>query len=82
MGTEINPGEKAVLQSSPVNFDTDKSLQVRYFEATDGLVLKACSNDESNCSPLSNPGIKVTDKTWATNTWPIPKGTNKVEMIS
>lgn len=78
MGATLKPGEKAVLTSAPVALTSDKNILVTYYEATDGIVLKGCSNDESNCKDISNKGIKKEDLKWTQGNYPVTADTKKV----
>lgn len=82
MGVELSPGDSYTLSSAPVSFSENKNLLVKYYEATDKIVLKACTNDESNCKDISNPGIAREDKNpgWKTVNYPLTSDTRKVSF--
>lgn len=79
---ELKPGESAVLQSGPLALTDQKSLIVKFYEAVDGIQLKACSNDvNTGCQDLSKVGVAAGDRSWQTTSYPIPKDTTKVTKI-
>lgn len=82
MGVSLKPGESATIASAPVSFTSTQNLLVKYYEATDGIVLKGCSNDESNCQDISNLGIKSSDKAWRSGDYPVTSDTKQVILIS
>jgi hypothetical protein len=82
MGAQLKAKDPpAILTSSPVSGMDGKNMIIKYYEATDQMVLKACSNDMTNCAPISNLGIKATDLKWQTGNYQVPAGTTKVLLV-
>jgi hypothetical protein len=75
-------GEKSTLQTN-ANFDQDYVVRFNYYKATEGVNLKACCNDESNCPYGATPSVQTSDyRSWKTASIVCKSGTNKVLFIS
>lgn len=72
------PNQSAVLTSPDVSFTQQKSLLVRYHEATDGIVLAVCSNDLNTCQDVSNLDATKGDRNWRDGAATITTATKKV----
>lgn len=82
LGADLNPGEKVVLASSPIEVAVRRKLRFYYFEATQGMSLKVCVNDINNCIWQSNTDVVPQDRNWQMAEIPLSPGTNKVWFSS
>jgi hypothetical protein len=75
-------GEKSTLQTN-ANFDKDYVVRFNYYKATEGVNLKACCDDESNCPYGATPDVQTSDyRSWKTASITCKAGTKKVLFIS
>lgn len=75
-------GEKSTLQTN-ANFDQDYVVRFNYYKATEGVNLKACCDDESNCPYGATPSVQTSDyRSWKTASIMCKAGTKKVLFIS
>lgn len=77
-GAELNPKQKATMQTAPLNVPEDAVLKFRYFESAYGVTLKACVDSPDNC-PFNTPlDVSPGDREWKDGTVPITKGQHTV----
>jgi len=81
MATTVGPMQKAILQSGTLNITQTRVLKFKYWEDTDKMVLKACTNDESGTCWQSDPGTSIKDRKWLSSNLTLPAGTTKVVFV-
>lgn len=63
------------------NFDKDYVVRFNYYKATEGVNLKACCDDESNCPYGATPSVQTSDyRSWKTASIMCKAGTKKVSF--
>jgi hypothetical protein len=74
-------GEKTSLQTN-ANFDNDYVVRFNYYKAVQGVNLKCCCDDESNCPYGATPSVQTSDyRSWRTASVTCKSGTKKVIFI-
>jgi len=73
--------EKSSLQTNAA-FDKDYVVRFNYYKATEGVNLKACCDDESNCPYGATPAVQTSDyRQWKTASMTCKGGTKKVLFV-
>lgn len=83
---KLAPGESAKLISKDIpddaKFDKDQYLVVNNYEATDGITLYGCINDETNCNPLSDKAVTSESLNWRKKSIKMGPDTKKVTLLA
>jgi hypothetical protein len=74
-------GEKSTLATN-ANFDKEYVVRFNYYKAVEGVNLKACCDDESNCPYGATPSVQTSDyRAWKTASILCKGGTKKVLFV-
>jgi hypothetical protein len=74
-------GEKTTL-TTKTNLEKDYTIKAKYHEDTEGVSVKGCCNDESNCPFDSKDQVEVKDyQTWRTAYFTCSAGTNQIIFV-
>jgi len=74
-------GEKTTLVTN-ANFNQAYVVKYKLYKSTEGVTMKGCCNDESNCPQQIKKEADVADyKTWRSAALTCPAGTTKVLFV-
>jgi len=75
-------GEKTTLETEVPETKKPYVVRYEYYEATQGVALKGCCNDESGCQKFSDEQVQTAQyNTWSTDSFECPAGTKKVFFV-
>jgi len=81
-GTVLNPGESTMLASAPLNNPAARQVKFKYYDGTEGMVVKCCVNDPNNCPFQNQPTVTKASRQWQEATCPVDQNTRQVFFVA